>query len=236
MNERPPTETIKTKETTIINHLSVEYQNLLRKHHATVALNGAYFYSEEICNNIIPYIKTDYNWITITTGVAMDHSIVFIHNNNDPHVYDYLKDYKDLILVVGMKETKRKVKYLSDKIIYLPLSVDVEYVKKFRKNRKPHDLAFVGRRSKRFYKTVEFNEKCDYLEGMERPRLLNHMALYRRVYAVGRCAIEAKILGCEVLPYDSRFPDPSIWKVLDNSEVIAILQKELDKIANIGDK
>ena len=198
--------------TTIINHLSVDYQNLLRKHNATVALNGAYFYSEEICNNIIPYIKTDYNWITITTGVAMDH--------------------KDLILVVGMKKTKRKVKYLSDKIIYLPLSVDVEYVKKFRKNRKAHDLAFVGRRSKRFYKTVEFNEKCDYLEGMERPRLLNHMALYRRVYAVGRCAIEAKILDCEVLPYDSRFPDPSIWKVLDNSEVVPILQKELDKLKN----
>lgn len=234
MNESPPT--IKSKETKIINHLSIEYQNLLRKHHATVALNGAYFYSEEICNNIIPYIKTDYNWITVNCGVALDHSIVFIHNNNDPHLYDYLKDYNDLILVVGTKKTKRKVKYLSDKVIYLPLSVDVEYVKKFRKNRKPHDLAFVGRRSKRFYKTVEFNEKCDYLEGMERPRLLNHMALYRRVYAVGRCAIEAKILGCEVLPYDSRFPDPSIWKVLDNSEVIPILQKELGKIANIGDK
>ena len=217
---------------TIINHLSTEYQSLLRKHNATVALNGAYFYSEEICNNIIPYIKTDYNWITVNCGVAMDHSIVFIHNNNDPHIYDHLKDYKDLILVVSQKKTKRKVKYLSDKVIYLPLSVDVEYVKKFRKNRKAHDLAFVGRRSKRFYKTVEFNEECDYLEGMERPRLLNHMALYRRVYAVGRCAIEAKILDCEVLPYDSRFPDPSIWKVLDNSEVIPILQKELDKLKN----
>ena len=214
----------------IINHLSTEYQNLLRKHNATVALNGAYFYSEEICKNIIPYIKTDYNWITVNCGVAMDHSIVFIHNNNEPHLYDYLKDYKDLILVISQKKTKRKVKYLSDKIIYLPLSVDVEYVKKFRKNRKAHDLAFVGRRSKRFYKTVEFNEECDYLEGMERPRLLNHMALYRRVYAVGRCALEAKILDCEVLPYDSRFPDPSIWKVLDNSEVIPILQKELDKL------
>ena len=214
----------------IINHLSPEYQNILRKYNATVALNGAYFYSEELCKNIIPYIRTDYNWITINCGVAMDHSIVFIHNNNNPHLYDYLLNYKDLILVVGQKSTKRKVKYLSDKVIYLPLSVDVNYVKKFRKKHKPYNLAFVGRRSKRFYKTVEFNEQCDYLEGMERPRLLNKMAQYKRVYAVGRCAIEAKILGCEILPYDSRYPDPEIWKVLDNSEVIPMLQKELDKL------
>ena len=214
----------------IINHQSPEYQKIIQKYNTDVALNGEYFYSEELCNNIIPYIKTDYNWVTINCGVAMDHSIVFIHNNNDPHSYDFLKDYKDLILVVSQKKTKRKVKYLSDKVIYLPLSVDVEYIKKFRKNRKPHNIAFVGRRSKRFYKTVEFNEDCDYLEGMERPRLLNHMALYKRVYAVGRCAIEAKILGCEVLPYDSRYPDPSVWVVLDNSEVIPMLQKELDKL------
>ena len=214
----------------IINHLSPEYQKILHKYHATVALNGAYFYSEELCKNIIPYIKTDYNWVTINCGVAMDHSIVFIHTNNDPYQYDFLKDYKDLILVVGQKKTKRKVKYLSDKVIYLPLSVDVNYVKKFRRNSKPFDLAFVGRRSKRFYKTVKFDEKCTFLEGMERPRLLNMMARYKRVYAVGRCALEAKILGCEVLPYDSRYPDPSVWVVLDNSEVIPILQKELNKL------
>lgn len=214
----------------IINHLSPEYQNILKRYNVTVAYNGAYFYSEEICKNIIPYIKTDYNWVTINCGVAMDHSIVFIHNNINPHSYDYLLNYKDLILVVGQKKTKRKVKYLSDKVIYLPLSVDVNYIKMFRQKHKPYNLAFVGRRSKRFYKTVEFNEKCDYLEGMERPRLLNHIALYKRVYAVGRCALEAKILGCEILPYDSRYPDPSIWVVLDNSEVIPMLQKELDKL------
>ena len=203
----------------IINHLSPEYQKIIQKYNTGVALNGGYFYSEEICKNIIPYIKTDYNWITINCGVAMDHSIIFIHNNNNPHLYDYLKDYKDLILVVSQKSTKRKVKYLSDKVIYLPLSVDVEYVKKFRKNRKPHNIAFVGRRSKRFYKTVEFDEECDYLEGMERPRLLNHMALYKRVYAVGRCAIEAKILGCEVLPYDSRY-----------AEMLVRVNKTMDKL------
>ena len=56
------------------------------------------------------------------------------------------------------------------------------------------------------------------------------MAKYKRVYAVGWTAIEAKILGAEVLPYDSRFPDPRVWKVIDNSEAAVILQQKLDKI------
>ena len=56
------------------------------------------------------------------------------------------------------------------------------------------------------------------------------MAEYRRVYAVGRCAIEAKCLGCEVLPFDPRYPDPELWQVLDNKDAAAILQKELEKI------
>lgn len=214
----------------IINHKSKEYLDILHKYHVSIAYNGAYYYSKELTENIIPYIDTDYNWITVNCQSAMDHSIVFIHNNKNPHLYDFLKDYKDLILVVSQRSTIRKVKYLSDKVIYLPLSVDVNYVKKFRCKNKRLDLAFVGRRSKRFYPTVTFNENCDYLEGMERPRLLNKMAQYKRVYAVGRCAIEAKILGCEVLPYDSRFPDPEIWKVIDNSEVISKLQKSINRV------
>lgn len=71
---------------------------------------------------------------------------------------------------------------------------------------------------------------------MERDRLLNKIAQYRRVYAVGRCALEAKVLGCEVLPYDSRYPDPEIWKVLDNSEVIPMLQKAINRIVKRENK
>lgn len=220
----------------IVSHKSQEYIDIIRKYHVLVAYNGAYFYSKELVENIIPYIKTDYNWVTINCHKAYDHSIVFIHNNNDPHLYDWLKDYKDIILVVSQKSTRRKVRYLSDKIIYLPLSIDVSYVKRFKRKNKPFDLAFVGRRSKRKYSTVKFNEKRDYLEGMERDRLLNKIAQYRRVYAVGRCALEAKVLGCEVLPYDSRFPDPEIWKVLDNSEVIPMLQKAIDRIVKKENK
>ena len=220
----------------IISHLSEEYKESIKKYHVSIAYNGAYFYSKELVENIIPYIKTDYNWVTINCHKAMDHSIVFIHNNNDPHLYDWLQDYKDIVLVVSQKSTGRKVRYLSDKIIYLPLSIDVSYVSRFKRKNKPFDLAFVGRKSKRMYSTVKFNEKCDYLEGMERDRLLNKIAQYRRVYAVGRCALEAKVLGCEVLPYDSRYPDPEVWKVLDNSEVIPKLQRAINRIVKKENK
>ena len=65
---------------------------------------------------------------------------------------------------------------------------------------------------------------------MKRQDMLPIMARYRRAYAVGRTAIEARILGCDVLPYDPRFPDPSVWKVVDNREAAAMLQKILDGI------
>ena len=66
--------------------------------------------------------------------------------------------------------------------------------------------------------------------GLEHDELLRRMAKYKYVYAVGRTAIEAKILGCEVLPYDPRFPDPSVWQILDNKDAAKILQEAIDEI------
>lgn len=208
----------------IINHDTPEYrekwQNALGNQ-----WNGAFYYSKEICKYIIPYIETDRNWITVNIkGVGCDHAIVFIHNNLHPERYNWLSRYDDLILVCGIKETMPKVEHLG-KAIYLPLSVKVSNVKKYR-TKKTKGTAFAGRRSKRRGKKFE---KADYLEGLPRTKFLAKMAEYRNVYAVGRTAIEAKILGCEVLPYDERFPDPEKWQILDVSEARKILQKELDK-------
>ena len=51
--------------------------------------NGAYYYSQEIVENIIPNIETDRNWITVNIkGVGCDHAIVFMHNNLYPSNYD----------------------------------------------------------------------------------------------------------------------------------------------------
>lgn len=188
--------------------------------------NGAYYYSKEICERIIPNVKTDYNWITVNLeGIACDHAIVFIHNNKQPECYDWLEKYEDLILVCGVPETCEKVAHLG-RTIYLPLSINVEEVKSYMQE-KTKDTAFAGRRNKK--RGTVLPKNIDYLEGLPRWKLLDRMAQYKYIYAVGRTAIEAKALGCEILPYDPRYPDPERWKVIDNLEAAKMLQEELDK-------
>lgn len=192
--------------------------------------NGAYYYSQEIVENIIPNIETSRNWITVNVkGVGCDHAIVFIHNNLHPENYEWLKfyGYKDLVLVCGIQETVEKVAHLG-KAIYLPISVDVDYVKQFRVEEKTKGTAFVGRPAKR--KGLTLPDDIDYLEGLPREDLLRAMAEYKTVYAVGRCAIEAKILGCKLKAYDPRFPKVSRWKILGNKDAVSMLQEELDRI------
>ncbi len=192
--------------------------------------NGAYYYSQEIVENIIPNIETSRNWITVNVkGVGCDHAIVFIHNNKNPSNYEWLHyyGYKDLVLVCGIPETVEKVAHLG-KAIYLPISVDVDYVKQFRVEEKTKGTAFVGRPAKR--KGLTLPDDIDYLEGLPREELLRTMAEYKTVYAVGRCAIEAKILGCKLKAYDPRFPKVSRWKILDNKDAVSMLQEELDRI------
>lgn len=189
--------------------------------------NGAFFYSQEIVKNIIPRVETDRNWITINIrGIGASHSIVFIHNNLHPENYRWLEKYDDLVVVCGVPETLWKIEHLGAPI-YLPLSIDTDYVKQF-KAEKTKDVAFAGRPSKR--EKYKLPDGIDYLENLPREELLRKMATYKKIYAVGRTAIEARALGCEVLPYDERYPDPELWKVLDNKEAALILQARLKEI------
>lgn len=209
----------------IINHNSASY--LERNPYDYQHRNGAFIYSQEICKNIIPLIKTNRPWVTVNDYKScFDNAIVFIHNNLNPQNYEWLSKYEDLILVCGLESTCEKVAHLG-RTIYLPLSVDIQYVEKF-KQEKIYDRAYVGRSSKLFL--GEIPPDTLILSGMPRELLLPKMARFDKVYAVGRCAIEAKILGCEVLPYDYRFPDPSVWKVLDNKDAAMMLQEKLDAL------
>lgn len=190
--------------------------------------NGAFYYSKEIVKNIIPNVVTNRNWITVNVqDVGCDNAIVFIHNNLHPERYKWLEKYDDLILVCGVRETMPKVEHLG-KTIYLPLSIDTQYVKQFRADKKTKDAAFVGRHSKIRLGTLP--DGIDYLYGIKRQSLLPLMADYKKIYGVGRVALEAKCLGCKVLPYDDRFPNPSVWKVIDNRDAAKMLQRELDRI------
>ena len=214
----------------IIDHTNTEW---LRKQErfGNNKHNGAFYYSQEIVDNIIPNVKTDRNWVTVNVeGQGCDHAIVFVHSNLRPDHYEWLSRYNDLVLVCGVEETVDKVKHLG-KTIYLPLSIDTEYVKQFKQPKsKRNGVAFAGRSSKKSYPgvTLPYNVRC--LSGMARDELLAELAQLEKVYAVGRTAIEARALGCEVLPYDPRYPDPDRWKVLDNREAAKILQKKLDAI------
>lgn len=213
----------------IIDHNHPEYRKRFDALPKRIRCNGAFYYSKEIVKNIIPNVNTDRDWVTIKIdGVASDGAIVFIHNNLYPERYDYLKNYKDLILVCGIPETCEKVKHLGTPL-YLPLSIDTEYVSRFKTDKKL-DVCFVGRKAKLRYDGVEIPKDTYILSGVKRQLMLQELALYRRVYAVGRTAIEAKCLDCEILPYDPRYPDPDIWKVIDNREAAEMLQEKLDKI------
>ena len=153
-----------------------------------------------------------------------------MHNNIDPEgLYGWLGRYEDLVMVCGIPGTMERVKDIGEPV-YLPLSIDVADVVRYKRP-KTKDVAFAGRSVKRENKDLP--DGIDFIEEMPRPKLLAQMAQYKKVYAVGRTAIEAVCLGCKVLPYDPRFPDPSIWEVIDNSEAAAMLQIELNRIDGV---
>ena len=191
--------------------------------------NGAHIYSQLICKFFVPNIITKRNWVTINCGKCLDNSIVFIHSNiNTLKRYDFLKNYKNLILVCSQPSTCRIVKDLG-KVIYLPLSVDTAYIKQFTCLNKDRECCYAGRRGKTNSAELKrFN--IDFLQDLTHEELLYRMAKYRYVYAVGLTAIEAKVLGCNVLPYDTRFPDPTVWKIRDIRDMIPVLQTMLDAI------
>lgn len=194
--------------------------------------NGAYYYSKEIVKNIIPNVKTDRNWITIRLSEMKehpDHSIIFIHNNKNPNYYEYLKDYKDCILVCSLPTTAENLRFFG-KTVYLPLSVDVDYVKKFRVKNKTKDIAYAGRAIKLEYMNNRVPKGTTTLCNMSQSQLLKEMAKYKTIYASGRTAIQAKILGCKVLPHETNFPDRGFWRVIDNKESAKTLQKLIDEI------
>lgn len=221
----------------MITHRSLEYR-LLRLKIGRGRHNGCYYYSKEIVKNIIPRIKTDRDWNTVGRNFRGMHDgmIVFLHDNSTPWNYKWLKDYKDLVLVCSSKYTADSVKY-SGHVILLPMSVDTNYIKKF-KRKKTEDTCLVGNIWAKDNITIKggfpFATDIDYFGSMSRRRLLKKMAKYKKVYAIDRCAIEAKVLGCKLMPLESRYSCDNVGKVLDNAQAAKILQRELNKIDKGG--
>lgn len=215
----------------IIDHTNPLYKKR-RKEAGINKYNGAYYYSIDIVKNIIPNVKTDRNWVTINipelakTDLNLNHSIVFIHNNLQPNAYKWLKKYSDLILVCGVPSTMSKVQWFGTPV-YLPLSVDVKQVEKYKRKIKDKIIAFAGRENKLNNHVPSWTDK---LINLPRYRLLQEMSRYYEIYAVGRTAIEAKILECNIKVYDERFPDPKFWEIIDCKDSAKTLQQILNNI------
>lgn len=196
--------------------------------------NGAYYYSKEIVKNIIPNVKTKRPWDTVGMKFlhSADHAIVFLHHNLKPEVnYKWLLRYNDLVLVCSSDVTYKWTKSLPKQhAIFLPLSIDTEYVKQF-KTKKTKQACYAGNKWAFKYPDLKkyVPKDVDYPpENIPREELLKFIAPYRECYAVGRSALEAKCLGCKIKVCDHRYPDPSFWKLIDNKEAAKLLQKELD--------
>lgn len=198
--------------------------------------NGCYYYSQEIVQNIIPRVKTDRDWNTVGRDMEGMHNgmIVFLHDNSTPWNYDWLKNYKDLILVCSSEYTQKSVIY-SGKTILLPMSIDTEYVKQFR-TKKTKDTCFVGNVWVKSNTTTRIPGKVDFFRSLPREKLLKEVAKYKKCFAIDRCAIEAKVLGCELLPIKVTYGCDDIGRVLDNRDAAKILQEELDKIDKGGEE
>lgn len=195
--------------------------------------NGAYYYSKEIVKNIIPNVQTNRPWDTLGMRFlrTKDRSIVFLHHNlHHEKVYSWLRRYNDLVLVCATPATLAWAKTVENShAIFLPLSVDVDYVKQFR-TEKTKDTCYMGNRwsFKRKYE-AKLPPNVDFPPpNIPREELLKWIAPYKKVYAIGRCAIEARVLGAEILPFYDPFPDPNYWKVVSNQEAAQLLQKALD--------
>ena len=204
------------------------------------AHNGAYYYSLEIVKNIIPNVKTHRPWDTLGMKFmrSADHAIVFLHNNKNPEkTYDWLLRYKDLVYICSTKKTVNwATEQKNGSTIFLPLSIDTEYVSQF-KTEKTKDSCYAGNRWKFKEKDLQkyIPEGVDFPpKNLPREELLKFIAPYRVCYAIGRTAIEAEVLGCKVKNCDHRY-DGIHWDIVDNKDAAKILQKELDQLDDLLD-
>ena len=215
--------------TKIYSHLSPEWINLNIPH-----TNGAYWYSKELLERVVPNIKTDRDWVLINAEHnCTDRAIVFIHNNAHPERYEWLAPFKDLILVCSTVKTLNTMIEMYPKYhsIFIPLSIDVDYVKQFKAKRKTKKVCYYGRLEKCPEKIME-DETIDKYGDGDRDELLKQVAKYKTVYAIGRCALEAKALGCNVITHEGEYEDVE-FVLLDNTEIIPELQRLLNEIDGV---
>ena len=196
--------------------------------------NGAYYYSRDIEEHLAPLLTTKrpINVLgTICCG-GVDHMVVFIHNYLNPKAYGWLKRYNDVIVVSSDYNVEDEI-LKNHKVIHLPLSVNVEEIAKHKVKKKTKDACYMG--NQWVFKKQELAElvppEVHRFGEMEREKLWDIVAEYKYAYAIGLCAIEARVLGCRLKMSRYRYPDPEgKFKVFDLREAAVCLQEAIDII------
>lgn len=217
----------------IFSHLSKEYKEYCKKFNI-VPDNGAYYYSKELVENVIPNIKTKRDWVLVNIPYnCYDKAIVFIHNNKNPERYWWLGQFKDLILVCSNPKTLEFMIELFPKfhIIMIPLSIDTKYVSQFKVKRKTKNTTYYGRLEK-CPKDILEDDTITKIYGKDREKNLREVAKFKNVYSIGRCQLEAKCLGCNVISHEGEYNN-IYWNMLDNKEIIPELQRLLNEIDGV---
>lgn len=202
--------------------------------------NGAYWYAKEIEEIILPHINK--KLFIVTAGAKLyenfeipDSAIIVCHDNRSPkNSYGSLFN-KNILWICSKHSTVEVLESLNERAVYIPLSIDTEYVKRF-KTKNTKDIAFVGN-AWAFKKSYlnSLPKKIDQLSNLERDDLLTEIAKYKKVIAEGRCLMEAQVLGCkcEVPKYkdlESVFVD-----VLDSKDAISYWAEALKNEKEIKD-
>jgi hypothetical protein len=202
--------------------------------------NGAYYYAKEIEDLILPPIKDLPVYINTVGALSYkkteipQKSIIVCHDNVKT-VETYRKLFGHEILWICSKESVAEtLRTHGENAEYIPLSVDADYVKKF-KTKKTKNTAYIGNRwgFKAKYLS-ELPKNVDIISGLDRVNLLKKMAKYKNVIAEGRCLIEAKILGAKCSRPTYEGIDVIDREIVDTKDVIEqwhkIIQSHTDKL------
>lgn len=198
--------------------------------------NGAHYYAKEIEDLILPNIQS--NAFVVTAGGSIqprkvpDGCVFVCHHNVMPvEVYGEFFD-RGILWVCSKPSTVDKLRAAGEKVVYIPLSIDTQYVEKF-KAEKTRDIAFVGNFwnfKKNYIDSLPLN--VHHVGGLPREDLLREMAKYKTVIAEGRCNMEAQVLGCEVELPDYNRPSIDVIprEVLDSRDAIPLWRAVLSQI------
>lgn len=219
----------------ILGTKSDRYQAWRAKQDNAGRNNGAYWYAKEIEDIILPELKHLNLWVN-TVGALfflpseIPKGAVIVCHDNINTVRTYMKLFKlDVLWICSKPTIVDKLAAVGEKAVYIPLSVDTEYVKQFKRKRRTKDTAYVGNAwsfKKKFLSSLPDN--IDQLGGMEREDLLKEMAKYKNVIAEGRCLIEAQVLGAKAeIPadYSRRI---TFTEVLDSRAAIPLWREALE--------